>query len=513
MKRQGFTLIELLITTAIIGVLATAGTTAYSTVRTKARDAKRVADARTLRNAIELYFEQHGSYPEAGPGGIELGSADAKVLSDAGFTPFGGEKGNVYLLNVPANVTPGGVPYVYRPLHPDRSACESGCASYEVSFALETPTGSLAAGPHLLTDAGIEGAETGSSGVSAFAAVTQYLPTPQQLGETLDAARAFADRAEIQTVNKAVVAPVAALGSVASVLAGLASAVPLANAGQFLLLAVGQPLLYLTRRKRQGWGTVYHAGTKVPIDLATVRLLDARTGRPVAAKVTDKDGRFAFTPNAGSYRIEVIKPGFVFPAASLTGVSEDGAFGDIYHGTLIDVTESGKTLTVNVPLDPAFEPMTDVRALLSARNKKTLRRGIAMAGPVLGAFALAVTPGLPMLLLFLVQLFLYQLYQRAAEPPVSASQGVVYDLDTRRPISRAIVRILSLPYHKVLETKLTDSEGRYAFNVGPGAYYLVAMREGYQKTETDPIDFTTITKPAWIASDLPMRKVPEAGKE
>ncbi len=513
MRRRGFTLIELLVTTTIIGVLATAGTTAYSTVRTKARDAKRVADTRTIRNAIELYFEQHGRYPDAGVGGIELGTSGAQVLSDAGFTPFGGEHGSVYLLNVPSNITPGGVPYIYRATGPDGAPCDEICPGFEVAFALETPTGSLAAGPHLLTEGGIEGAETGDTGVSGFAAVAQYLPSTEQFAETLGAAREIADLEGVQAANKAVVAPVAAIASVATLVAGLASAVPMANAGQFFLLAIGQPLLHFTRRKRQGWGTVYNAATKAPIDLATVRLLDARTGRPVGAKVTDKDGRFAFTPPAGSYRIEAVKPGFVFPAASLAGVAEDGAFSDVYHGTLIETAESGKTLTVNVPMDPAFEPVMEAHELLSARNKKTLRRVGAMAGPVLGAFALAVTPGAPMLLLFLVQLFLYQLYQRAAEPAVSASQGTVYDLDTRKAVKGAVVRVLSLPYHKVLESKLTDAEGRYSFHVGPGEYYLIALKPGYAKTETDPIDFSKIDKPAWIASDLPMRKADEPGKE
>jgi hypothetical protein len=66
--------------------------------------------------------------------------------------------------------------------------------------------------------------------------------------------------------------------------------------------------------------------------------------------------------------------------------------------------------------------------------------------------------------------------------------------------------VLSLPYHKVLETRLTDGQGRYSFNVGAGSYYLTAVKPGYEKTQTEPIDFTRIDKPAWIASDLPMRK-------
>ena len=327
--------------------------------------------------------------------------------------------------------------------------------------------------------------------------------------ETAELARKVAERGDVQTANKALVVPAAVVGSVASFAAALATALPFADAGQFFLLVVAQPYLYLTRRKRQGWGTVYHAGTKVPIDLATVRLVEAGTDRPVATKVTDKDGRFAFTPPAGTYRIEAVKPGFAFPSASLSGLTDDGAYVDVYHGNLIRVTEAGKTLTMNVPMDPLSEPEAEVRVLLSESNKKSMRKAVAALGPFLGVIALAVTPSLPMLALALAQIFLYQLFKRLAEPEAPRSQGTIYDIDTRKPLKGAVVRVLSLPYHKVLESKLTDAEGRYSFHVGAGEYYLIALKAGYGKTETEAIDFKSIDKPAWIASDLPMRKSKE----
>ncbi len=514
--RKGFTLIELLITTTIIGLLSVVGMTSYSLVRGKARDAKRVSDIRTIYNAVELYFEQHGSYPPAPSGGLVMGSEEAKMISDAGITRFGEQQGAIYLLNVPFNALPNGLPYLYRSKNRDGSQCASGCQSYEITFALEYPTGNFSAGPHLMTDAGVLGEESGTSGVSSFATLREYLPSAEEVAaalgtarETAELARQLAERQEVQVANKAVVAPVAVVGSVAGFAAALATALPMANAGQFFLLIFAQPYLYFTRRKRQGWGTVYHAGTKVPIDLATIRLVEAGSNRPIATKVTDKDGRFAFTPRAGTYRLEAVKPGFTFPANSLSGVSDDGTYTDIYHGNLITLTESGKTLSVNVPMESTLEADAEVRVLLSVRNKKSLRKAMALAGPFLGFIALAVTPSVPLVILFLVQLFLYQLFKRLAEPEAPKSQGTVYDIDTRKPIAKAVVRILSLPYHKVLESRVTDSEGRYSFHVGPGEYYLIALKPGYGKTETDPIDFTKIDKPAWVASDLPMQVLKE----
>lgn len=61
-QSRGFTLVELLVVIAIISVLATLLLLQLGVARAKARDAKRIADVNQVRSALELYFDDNGSY-------------------------------------------------------------------------------------------------------------------------------------------------------------------------------------------------------------------------------------------------------------------------------------------------------------------------------------------------------------------------------------------------------------------------------------------------------------------
>ncbi len=514
MNKKGFTLIELLVTTAIIGLISTIGTVSYSYVRMKARDAKRASDVKTIRSGVETFYEQNNAYPAAPSGGLILGHPEAKVLSDAGFTPVGGQKGIVYLGNVPANILPGGLPYVYRTFDAGGNTCHSGCHDYEFTFSLESPVGELVAGPHKVKPDGIIGPENDPN-YRPPSFLAQYVPSAEDIAASLGSVREIdklreqvVGAPEIQVANQAVVAPASVVVAGANLTAAVATAVPAANAANVIAFFAFQPFLLAGRRKRATWGVVYHAGTKVPIDLATVRLIDSKTNRAVAVKVTDKDGRYAFTPRPGTYRIEVAKPGFAFPADSLAGAKDDGRYPDIYFGNLIRVDEEGSTLTLNIPIEASGEPDARMAAASSSRNKQSFRKTLALSGPVLGFVTLVVTPSVLMLLLFLLHLSVYFLFKRLAVAPEPKSRGVIYDEATRKPVEQAVVRILSLPYNKVLESRITDARGEYSFYVGNGQYYITVVKPGYVKTETSPLDFTAISKPTFIASDLPLRKAP-----
>lgn len=64
---KGFTMIELLVVIAILGLLATVGLVSFRTAQIKGRDAQRKNDLAQVQKGLELYYNDHQSYPDSLP--------------------------------------------------------------------------------------------------------------------------------------------------------------------------------------------------------------------------------------------------------------------------------------------------------------------------------------------------------------------------------------------------------------------------------------------------------------
>lgn len=61
--KRAFSLIELLVVIAIIGILISIGAVSYLTAQKQVRDTRRKADLAEIRQALETYRAENGTYP------------------------------------------------------------------------------------------------------------------------------------------------------------------------------------------------------------------------------------------------------------------------------------------------------------------------------------------------------------------------------------------------------------------------------------------------------------------
>ncbi len=193
-NQRGFTLIELLVVIAIIGLLASVVLLALNSARSKSRDAKRAADIRQIMTALELYFNDCGSYPSSAVGGLTMGAAASAVLfngsgancgtntggggADGGFGTVAASAGRtVYMAQTPSAPTPAdgspacaaasasGGAYTTTPLTAGTNGnsylyvgqLATGVSSdYNLRFCVGGVTGSLSAGGHAGGAGGIQ---------------------------------------------------------------------------------------------------------------------------------------------------------------------------------------------------------------------------------------------------------------------------------------------------------------------------------------------------------------------
>ncbi|MFA5644388.1 MAG: FISUMP domain-containing protein [Patescibacteria group bacterium] len=137
-NKSAFTLVELLVVIAIIGILATLAIVSLQNARSRARDAKRIADVRQIQTALELYFNDNGAYPVSTSVTSSIRSGDRvymEIFPQAPNPPDG-------------NCDEGTNQYIYTEAGEDNG-------SYTISFCVGFQTGSLNAGDKCATPIGI----------------------------------------------------------------------------------------------------------------------------------------------------------------------------------------------------------------------------------------------------------------------------------------------------------------------------------------------------------------------
>ncbi len=312
-------------------------------------------------------------------------------------------------------------------------------------------------------------------------------------------------RPEVREAVQNTVSP-AALGIA---LINVATALPAFNALAYIQYLFSQPLLLLGRRKKKKWGIIYNALTKQPVDLVIVRLLHAETKLVIQSKVTDKLGRYSFIASQGTYILDVVKPGYVYPTQYIKDKTEDVDYLELYHAVPITLTDGG-IIAKNIPIDPVV-PVEVPRRLMWKKTLRMIQQDVAFLTVLIAVVSLVISPSIQLALITLSQVGLFFLFKRISVKTKAKEWGIVYDEATRKPLLRVIVRIFDKKFNKLLETQVTDANGKYGFFVRRSVYYVTAEKEGYEKYTSPDVDLSTKDE-AIVDQSLPLKRIVEIVK-
>lgn len=261
--------------------------------------------------------------------------------------------------------------------------------------------------------------------------------------ETVIIVQELADDPKVEKITKNIVVPVVISTTVATFLPSFASvALPLTK---FLFF---QPLLFLGIRRRKKWGKLYNSLNKLPIELATLRLIDVKTNKIVQTRVTDNHGYYGFlVVPPGEYRIEVDKKNFVFPSKFLMNESADGRLIDIYHGEKITIDNNNINIVPNIPIDPIAQEKTPIRIKVEKRAR-AMQKVIAAVGISTTLVSLYVVNIWYIWVFLGIHITTYVVFLKFISPKKLKGWGKVYDTENKNPIDKAFVRLYNKQYNK-----------------------------------------------------------------
>ena len=231
------------------------------------------------------------------------------------------------------------------------------------------------------------------------------------------------------------------------------------------------------RRRRKPWGVVFNSQAGQPIPWAIVRILETHYKRVLERSVTDSQGRYGFLVRPGIFYLKVQKSGFTFPPAKKTSTFYE----KVYTGKKLKIASINEIVAFNIPLDPRAWSKSLINFWVGLVRFNRFLQKIHLPMLILGfIFALIMLFKTNFGLIFILSVVFYLLagileFLRTLK---ARPYGVVVD-NYNHPIEMAIVRIYQKNNNRLVETDVTDRDGRFKFLVSPGTYYIIAAKPGY----------------------------------
>jgi len=192
--------------------------------------------------------------------------------------------------------------------------------------------------------------------------------------------------------------------------------------------------------------------------------------------VTDAQGRYGFLTKPGEFYLTVSKAGFSFPPKEKTS----SFYEKVYIGGPLKISAKNQSVAFNIPLDPTTGPQLSGRILVGLIRANKVLQKVRLPLLILGTIFAAVMIFVSYNIVYVLSLIFYFLIialeilrGRKARP-----YGSVTDV-FGHPLDLAIVRIYHKSTNRLIETDVSDSQGRFKFLVNPGVYYLTATKPGF----------------------------------
>jgi hypothetical protein len=289
------------------------------------------------------------------------------------------------------------------------------------------------------------------------------------------------------------VAAVGAIGLlplIANVLGSAPSALHALNYGVSLTLEAAG-----IRKRRRYWGRVFDTTSGKGVDMALVRLYDAKTMNLVTTAVSDVAGKYNFHPKPGNYVLSVAKEGYIFPTQIFAqyglfhkdSATKDQLIQSHYVGQPIEINETNPNLNIEIPIDPVKQKAPfllkvklyahDIIDLIAVGLSAIFAPALVI-GTLISIFTAVVLPIRRNVIFAAVYVIITTVFivSRAIK---SSRYGVIIDKATRKPIPGAMVSLFDDKYNSLKSTAVTDKFGRFTIFAPLGKYYLKVQKNGY----------------------------------
>ena len=243
------------------------------------------------------------------------------------------------------------------------------------------------------------------------------------------------------------------------------------------------------RKEERNWGVVFDVQTHMPIPAVKIVLLD-QMGKEMATTYSDKDGRFGFLVNPGTYVINVFKKNYTL----VTEMGHDDIYGNLYDGKEITIKEDHVMLS-NIAMKSENINWQEYAAKKSKQYKSKwsiVKKYFFTSMYFIGFVATAIiTYFYPSIFNFVmlgvyVMLFIYQKFFNKKK------YGVIETHDGK-PIPFAIVNLYDKKTNEKQNFAVTDSIGRYYLLSDNGKYDLKAKGQPVSGTSFEKVGDIHVT--------------------